>query len=542
MAAPGAAPSARAPSSRRDLELAARLDDAGAAQAGADMFLVPAPPPPPDMATSTSSGSSSPDPRQLGAPAMFFCPISHQLFRDPVLLPTGQTYERRNISRWLKGGNLKCPVTGQMLMPPVALVPNVALRQSVEEWCERNLPQLLDVNGRLLPLDPEDVDESLDVSKIGLRLDAPQAGGPRDLESQRSSQSPYELSHQRASYMHNFPIGRRTRTLALDEEAPPPTPWFLYIMSIVLVTVMIAEIGVNGWQFAPLDVNPLIGPDVDTLILMGAKVTHLIVYESEWWRIFSSIFLSAGLIQVLGSLSAMWTFGRYLEREITSVTIASIFLISAIGGVLVSANMAPDAITVGSSGGVFGLLGATWVEHLIDWKRYKHHVVTILNLIIITAINFFIGLLPFVDNWCNLGGFAVGALLCCTVLLTRRHAQNKCTEMGLLAAQICCGLMVLLIFAVFVMALVLNLQIGAECEWCHYFTCIPTSWWVCDDIVTDQDACYIELHQNGTLELQCPNGEVAWVPAPAVPNEENYVRLCQQQCGLGKQSDAGVIE
>lgn len=92
------------------------------------------------------------------------------------------------------------------------------------------------------------------------------------------------------------------------------------------------------------------------------------------------------------------------------------------------------------------------------------------------------------------------------------------------------------------MALVLNLQIGAECEWCHYFTCIPTSWWVCDDIVTDQDACYIELHQNGTLELQCPNGEVAWVPAPAVPNEENYVRLCQQQCGLGKQSDAGVIE
>lgn len=165
-------------------------------------------------------------------------------------------------------------------------------------------------------------------------------------------------------------------------------------------------------------------------------MTHLIVYESEWWRIFSSIFLSAGLIQVLGSLSAMWTFGRYLEREITSVTIASIFLISAIGGVLVSANMAPDAITVGSSGGVFGLLGATWVEHLIDWKRYKHHVVTILNLIIITAINFFIGLLPFVDNWCNLGGFAVGALLCCTVLLTRRHAQNKCTEMGLLAAQV----------------------------------------------------------------------------------------------------------
>jgi hypothetical protein len=68
---------------------------------------------------------------------------------------------------------------------------------------------------------------------------------------------------------------------------------------------------------------------------------------------------------------------------------------------------------------------------------------------------------------------------------------------------------VLLIFVAMVMGLVLDLQIGASCEWCHYLTCIPTMWWVCDDIVTDQEACYIQLHQNGTLELQCPNGDLA---------------------------------
>ena len=28
---------------------------------------------------------------QLNAPEMYFCPISFHLFRDPVLLPTGQT-------------------------------------------------------------------------------------------------------------------------------------------------------------------------------------------------------------------------------------------------------------------------------------------------------------------------------------------------------------------------------------------------------------------------------------------------------------------
>ena len=29
---------------------------------------------------------------EAGAPATFFCPISFKCFRDPVLLPTGQTY------------------------------------------------------------------------------------------------------------------------------------------------------------------------------------------------------------------------------------------------------------------------------------------------------------------------------------------------------------------------------------------------------------------------------------------------------------------
>lgn len=528
----------------RDVEMASRLDSDGAARSGQDIFI-PGPPPPPDMgSTSTSSGCSSPDARLLGAPTMFFCPISHQLFRDPVLLPTGQTYERRNISRWLKGGNLKCPVTGQQMTPPIALVPNVALRQSVEEWCERNMPQLLDANGRLKPLIGEEGEDALGISKFEMAINGPGYHSSYEPDPQRRSRSPYVPSRQtpaRAS-LQNFQIGRRTRALMLDEEAPLVTPWFLYFMTAILITMMIAEVGVNGWQFAPLDINPLIGPGVDTLIVLGAKMTQFIVYKSEWWRVFSSVFLSAGLIHLLGNLSAMWTFGRYLEREITSITIASIFFMSAIGGVLVSANMAPDAITVGSSAGVFGLLGATWVEHFIDWKCYKHHLVTILNLLIITTINFFIGLLPFVDNWCHLGGFVIGALLCCTVLLTRRHAQSRCSDMWLLAAQVVCGLLVLLIFVAMVLGLVLDLQIGASCEWCHYLTCIPTTWWVCDDIVTDQEACYIQLHQNGTLELQCPNGDLAWVPAPAVPNEENYVRLCQQQCGFVDLSDTGVIE
>ncbi|KAK9816535.1 hypothetical protein WJX72_001652 [[Myrmecia] bisecta] len=55
---------------------------------------------------------------EAGAPATFFCPISFKVFRDPVMLPTGQTYERRYIERWLAQGNMRCPATGLLLTRP----------------------------------------------------------------------------------------------------------------------------------------------------------------------------------------------------------------------------------------------------------------------------------------------------------------------------------------------------------------------------------------------------------------------------------------
>lgn len=66
-----------------------------------------------------------------------------QIMRDPVCLPTGQTYDRPCITRWLQQGNSSCPATGQALPPPVALVPNVALRGAIEEWAEKHAPWLL---------------------------------------------------------------------------------------------------------------------------------------------------------------------------------------------------------------------------------------------------------------------------------------------------------------------------------------------------------------------------------------------------------------
>lgn len=52
-------------------------------------------------------------------------------------------YERRYIERWLAGGRNLCPSTGTVLALPATLVPNVALRKSIEVWAEKQARWLL---------------------------------------------------------------------------------------------------------------------------------------------------------------------------------------------------------------------------------------------------------------------------------------------------------------------------------------------------------------------------------------------------------------
>lgn len=70
----------------------------------------------------------------LTIPKDFCCPISLDLMQDPVIVSTGQTYERASISRWVEEGHCTCPKTGQMLNH-TRLVPNRALRNLIMQWC-----------------------------------------------------------------------------------------------------------------------------------------------------------------------------------------------------------------------------------------------------------------------------------------------------------------------------------------------------------------------------------------------------------------------
>ncbi|RWR78609.1 U-box domain-containing protein 26-like protein [Cinnamomum micranthum f. kanehirae] len=69
----------------------------------------------------------------MSIPPLFRCPISLDLFTDPVTLSTGQTYERSSIEKWLADGNLTCPVTMQKLHD-LTMVPNHTLRHLIDQW------------------------------------------------------------------------------------------------------------------------------------------------------------------------------------------------------------------------------------------------------------------------------------------------------------------------------------------------------------------------------------------------------------------------
>lgn len=83
-----------------------------------------------EPATSGRGNASGPQP-----PDDFKCPISLELMRDPVIVSTGQTYDRQFIEQWLKEGHKTCPKTQQVLSHPV-LIPNYSLRSLIQQWCE----------------------------------------------------------------------------------------------------------------------------------------------------------------------------------------------------------------------------------------------------------------------------------------------------------------------------------------------------------------------------------------------------------------------
>lgn len=143
------------------------------------------------------------------------------------------------------------------------------------------------------------------------------------------------------------------------------------------------------------------------------------------WRMFTAMFahLDTSMFHILFNMYALWAFGRELEFVLGRSVYIGFYLLSGIGGsvaVQLWGYTSPDAFTsptVGASGAIFGVLGAT----LVLFYKFQQNFT---SLLILLAINLVIGFLPGTTiAWqAHVGGLLVGALL--GLLLYRKQDQR----------------------------------------------------------------------------------------------------------------------
>lgn len=143
---------------------------------------------------------------------------------------------------------------------------------------------------------------------------------------------------------------------------------------------------------------------------LGAKVNEAIL-AGQFWRLFTALFLHADLLHLAFNSYALWIFGPQVEAPYGHLRFLLIYLVSGLGASAASFLFTPAA-SVGASGAIFGLVGATGAY----LYRYRDRLLMgqrrLANLIGIVAYNLIYGFIsPWVDNSAHIGGLVAGFAL-----------------------------------------------------------------------------------------------------------------------------------
>ena len=129
-----------------------------------------------------------------------------------------------------------------------------------------------------------------------------------------------------------------------------------YHKRLPVVTLII--ILLNVAIFHPLELRLIASPqDLGPLIQFGAYSYHLIVEDGEYWRLLTSTFLHAHALHLLLNMGILFLLGSLLEGVYGRGRFLFLYLISAIVSSVASLLFVQNALGVGASGAVFGLIG-----------------------------------------------------------------------------------------------------------------------------------------------------------------------------------------
>jgi membrane associated rhomboid family serine protease len=86
------------------------------------------------------------------------------------------------------------------------------------------------------------------------------------------------------------------------------------------------------------------------------------VADGEYWRLVTSAFLHDGILHIAFNMYLLWLLGQMLEPVLGSRRFAALYAASLLAGSFGALLVEPNALTVGASGAIFGLMGAAAVE------------------------------------------------------------------------------------------------------------------------------------------------------------------------------------
>jgi membrane associated rhomboid family serine protease len=97
------------------------------------------------------------------------------------------------------------------------------------------------------------------------------------------------------------------------------------------------------------------------VIAKGGLFGPAIHIDHEYWRLVTSGFLHSGLLHIGFNMYLLYILGQQLEPALGRVKFALVYFTSLLAGSFGALLVSPHSLTVGASGAVFGLMGATVV-------------------------------------------------------------------------------------------------------------------------------------------------------------------------------------
>lgn len=192
----------------------------------------------------------------------------------------------------------------------------------------------------------------------------------------------------------------------------------------ITLLIMVVCIGLFLLQiFSGVDASQ---PTNDDLIRWGANFMPYSLHNDSW-RMFSSLVLHIGLLHLMFNMFALYQFGQIAERMFGSINLLVLFLLSGVGGNLLSNywdlqqfSHQPPTINAGASGGIMGIGMALLIVSLRK-SGFNGFKLDFRFLFIIMALNLGYGfLVSGINNAGHLGGAIMGAILAFIYLLENR--------------------------------------------------------------------------------------------------------------------------